>query len=208
MNAHAFTLASVINTRPIQIIPGPEVMWEALMRLTAKSGLFTIADAAHAAGTTIGAMDEYVSRLRRADAVTYEGFTNDNVKLFALRKRRHLPFVVNSKGEPSRPHQMMEKMWRTMKMTKAFSLRELIQFSTIPGLVIKESTAQTFVDALADAGYLRRSVNPKSGEEKFSLMPGMVTGPLPPRICRAFLVYDPNRRAIMTETLIAEEVQI
>ena len=208
MNAHAYAPAALENSRPILVLPGPEAMWDALMKLTAKQHLFSIMDAATAAGTTAGAMDDYVNRLRRADAVTYEGFTNDHVKLYALRKRRHLPFFVNSKGEPSKQHLMMEKMWRTMKMTKTFSIRELIHHSTVPGLIIKETSAQAFVDALTDAKYLRRSVNQKTGEARFSLVPGMVTGPLPPRICSATLVYDPNRRAIMTETLIAEEAQI
>ena len=208
MNAHAFASATMMNTRPIHVVPGPEIMWEALMALTAKNNLFSIADAARAAGTTIGAMEDYVHRLRRAAAVTYEGFTDDQVKLFTLRKRRHLPYILNAKGEPSRHHLVMEKMWRTIKMTKAFSLRELVHLSTIPGLPVKESAAQMFVDALTDAGYLRRTVSPKSGEERFALVPGMVTGPLPPRICRAFMFYDPNRRAIMNDSLVAEEVTL
>lgn len=197
--------------------PGPEVMWAAILAVSGNGALFAIADAVQAATAipmgnvscvvTTGAMESYLHLLLRARVASYEGISADRVKLYAIRQPRHLPYFLDEAGGTCLRHQVLEMMWRAMKMLKSFNVRELAHQSSLPGvLTVSEDTADVYVMHLAEAGYLRRIQS--ASKPVFGLMQGMATGPLPPRIMTGRLVYDPNRRSVVNDVIHVEEVAL
>ena len=91
-----------------------------------------------------------------------------------------------------------ECMWRTMRMIKSFSARELAAYASSQQSTVSEETASSYIKALRAAGYLRvvsetRSVmGAGKSAGRYALIPARNTGPRPPMIQRTKSVYDPN----------------
>jgi hypothetical protein len=92
-----------------------------------------------------------------------------------------------------------EAMWRSMRIIGEFNGRELAGHASTSGVEVKESTAKTYISALAAAGYLVMVSEPRSNgigkgaiQARYRLAPNKYTGPRPPMIQRTKSVYDPN----------------
>lgn len=88
-----------------------------------------------------------------------------------------------------------DRMWRTMKMLKTFTARDLAVAASLPGASVAESEAIHYTQWLAKAGYLVVALPPKLGRAShkrstFRLVRN--TGPRAPMITRARVVWDPN----------------
>ncbi|MBK1868286.1 hypothetical protein [Taklimakanibacter albus] len=196
----------------------PEIMWAAILAVSENGAPFSIADAVQAATAipmgnvscivTAGAMDSYVHLLIQARVASYAGIGVDRTKLYTIIKPRHLPHFLDGAGNVCPRYQVMDLMWRAMKMLKSFNVRELALQSTLPGvLTVSEAIAETYVSHLIEAGYLRR-VNKYGTSPVYGLAPGMATGPVPPRIMTGRLVYDPNRRSVVNDVIHVDEVPL
>jgi hypothetical protein len=91
-------------------------------------------------------------------------------------------------------------MWNVLRITKqAVSAHELIRLASNDEIAIKLETANEFLRALKNAGYLTlvQPANNAGGKAKYRLLPAMDTGPNPPQIQRAKQVFDPNTNTVM-----------
>jgi hypothetical protein len=197
---------SFAGTVAVRMPPGPELLWRALLDVSRLSPQFAVASAAMVARSSEWAMEDYIQRLHRAGAVSRAGRSTAGETLWQLNTRRNTPFFLDRKGREDRAHQAIDALWRAIKMVKSFTLRELVHHASLPSLPITAETAKSFAAALAEAGYL--VTHPASGEDRFRLVEGMATGPLPPRVCKAVFVYDRNRGYVVNRELVAEEVRL
>ncbi|WP_291295352.1 hypothetical protein [Elioraea sp.] len=91
-----------------------------------------------------------------------------------------------------------DRLWRTMKMLKMFTPRDLAVAASIDGGVVSEHEADTYVKFLVRAGYLRVQVPAKPGRKGVTATYRFVknTGPEAPQVTRLKAVFDPNLKQI------------
>jgi hypothetical protein len=83
-------------------------------------------------------------------------------------------------------------LWRTMRILRVFTARDLAVAASTPQCPIKLSTAEDYISHLCRAGYLRRD-----GRGGFAFLAHMFTGPKPPMIQRVKRVWDANLKQVM-----------
>jgi hypothetical protein len=87
-----------------------------------------------------------------------------------------------------------DRMWRTAKMLKVFTARDLAIAASIEGGVIAEAEAETYLRFLARADYLRiaKPAARGRGGAKAVYRFARSTGPEAPQVTRLKAVWDPN----------------
>ena len=101
----------------------------------------------------------------------------------------------NKKGEIVSSTSGNKAMWNTLRITKqSVNADELAAISSTDEIQILSSTANTYLQALYKAGYLKITHKSKTtgGKAKYQILPEKNTGPNPPQIQRAKQVFDPN----------------
>lgn len=90
-----------------------------------------------------------------------------------------------------------ERMWRTMKMLKTFTANDLAIAASLPAAPVALAEAIYYVKWLSAAGYLV-AVQPHRPGHKGRTVWRLVqnTGPKPPMVLRARLLWDPNLHAV------------
>jgi predicted transcriptional regulator len=88
-------------------------------------------------------------------------------------------------------------MWRSMRILKVFSVPEIAQTSSTPGVVVTDATAQSYIGMLFATGYLRVVEKANIGlGRKATYRLVRNSGPKPPMIQRVKQVYDPNTKLV------------
>ncbi len=103
----------------------------------------------------------------------------------APRVRKDGSFVTQGRGR--------EQLWRTMKILKSFTPRELTIAASTEDHAVKESETQRYVTFLHQAGYLIRIDEADSKHQaRYRFNTRKNTGPKPPQVQRLKTLYDPN----------------
>lgn len=103
---------------------------------------------------------------------------------------------VRRDGTPVTMGLAQEQMWRTLRMLKTdFNARELAAHAATVAVPVNEKAAADYLGNLYRAAYLRctrpgRGTGRGGMQARYQLVTN--TGPLPPMVCRADAVYDPN----------------
>lgn len=188
--------------------PGPELLWPLIRDLGLK-GYFTAHDVAWRCSTAPQTVEAYLARLHAAGLVYHAGEAQERRRLWGLDTRKVQPPFLDGKGNPSHAHEMASRIWRALKMAKLVSVSVLRAMLDDRDFTLPAETARLYLNALAKAGYLDViAAEQKCDEQRFRIRAHMVTGPLPPRLLKAQLVYDPNRQAIASGSIMAEEVRL
>lgn len=88
-----------------------------------------------------------------------------------------------------------ENMWRTMKIVRQFSPRELAVHASTDEHQVKENEAADYIKHLARAGYLvlvKEADRRSASQAVYRFVLSKNTGPKPPMVQRVKQVYDPN----------------
>lgn len=106
---------------------------------------------------------------------------------------------VNRKGDHVTGGESREQMWRTMRILKEFSWRDLVCTGSTEDVHIEPNTAKDYITFLSKANYLREvtPANHGGGLARYQLLPAMNTGPKPPMIQRIKQVFDPNLNKVV-----------
>jgi hypothetical protein len=167
---------------------GRQAMWEAMR----KQRRFTRADLDHL-NVERDTVRSYLRSLVKAGYVVvavqqghhspavYE-LTND-VGLEAPRLRRD--------GSPVEQGQVREHMWRTMKMLPSFTFLDVAVTASTEEVRVTEQDAKDYVKHLVRAKYLA-VLKPATKRNKAVYRLARNTGPKPPMVTRAKIVFDPN----------------
>ncbi|WP_313350505.1 hypothetical protein [Paracoccus sp. (in: a-proteobacteria)] len=99
---------------------------------------------------------------------------------------------LKADGTPVKAGGSTVNLWRSMRMLKQFTARELVAHSTTSELEVTENHAKVYCSHLLAAGYLR--VVQKAVPPKRAAIYRLIrdTGPVPPKTQRVHQVYDPN----------------
>jgi hypothetical protein len=102
-------------------------------------------------------------------------------------------------GTPASQGRGQQQMWNVMRGSlgrDGFTFHDLALWGSTDTVVVATATAKKYVQHLADAGYLLALRKGTTGKAAlWRLKPAMNTGPRPPLILAAKIVYDPNRKA-------------
>jgi hypothetical protein len=112
-----------------------------------------------------------------------------------LKRPTQLPPMTRD-GKPTASK--TQQMWNAIRALPSFTAAEVAIAASIEDSVVALHSAKTYVLLLAHAGYLKveRAGGPNV-PAIYRLKPSMNSGPLPPRVLRTKLVFDPNRNEIV-----------
>lgn len=172
-----------------------ERMWGCMQQL----GRFQrtmIEDAAHPAGRA--AVQSYIDGLSKAGFIrALPGARRFSATTWEVVRRQAQAPQLDREGRELQPSLGTLAMWRAMKVRKSFDADQIATDASQGGVVVKVSTANTYIKHLAAAGYLRVEVASKPGK-KARMRLVKDTGPRPPAITRAKVVFDRNTGELVT----------
>jgi hypothetical protein len=176
-----------------------ERMWAAMRRLDT----FTpsqIWDRAHP--ITLEAVLDYVAGLakagfvRQVKAQTRDAAARFSTTLYMVERPVALAPRVDADGRESRAPLGVVAMWRAMKVRRSFDAAQVAADATQGDITCTLGTAKSYLQQLKRAGYLaveRESVPGRLA--RYRLVRD--TGPLPPAVTRAKVVFDRNTGELM-----------
>ncbi|UZD92721.1 hypothetical protein LOY64_15300 [Pseudomonas corrugata] len=101
---------------------------------------------------------------------------------------------LDRKGQRTYHHLATENIWRTLRILKGdLSVAAVIEAASAGGEVLPVVRVRQYLNALAEAGYLVKSVG-TTRLETYRLVSEKYTGPRPPEVrqLNSLQVYDPN----------------
>ncbi|MCW8856084.1 MAG: hypothetical protein OQJ95_01890 [Kangiella sp.] len=157
---------------------------------------FTVKELAKAGAVSTGTARQYLKGLM-VNGMVQEVKTRRfgkpaNLTLYSLIKDvgQHAP-QLRADGTEDPKYKALKNLWRSMRISKFFTIKELVSASKTTGCHVTERNATEYVENLLNAGYLKKSL--KDGDQTTYVLIGQkVSGPMPPLIQRVVKVYDPN----------------
>jgi len=177
-----------------------ERMWAAMLQL----GRFEAAQierAAHPASRAT--LKTYIQCLAKGGFLRAEGEAErfHRVTWVVVTRQAKAP-MLDRNGQDIKPSLGTLAMWRAMKVRKVFDADEIAADATQGGMTCSRATVKTYLQALLRSGYLRVDKAGKPGTlARLRLIND--TGPLPPAVTRAKVVFDRNTG----ELLLAQTAQ-
>lgn len=104
---------------------------------------------------------------------------------------------VNKQGQPVTQGQANQNMWRSMRIMKQFTAKQLAVSASTQSCLIKESTAKAYIKHLHNAGFLYVSQGNGPQPRSYILRALSNSGPKPPMVTRTHVVYDQNKKQII-----------
>lgn len=133
-----------------------------------------------------------------------EAITTDRVEEWRVIKRPTTLPSLTADGRPA--HSGQAAMWNAIRALGGFTHGEVAVAASTEELAVSPVAAKSYVLRLAKAGYLKcEAAGNWKRQARWRLRPSMNSGPLPPKILRAKLVWDPNFNEVIGDTE-AEEV--
>lgn len=177
-----------------------ERIWAAIRALKR----FTRLDLALKTGLTRrgSAIGDYLKGLERAGFIRVVGEKKRGVSnQYELARDTGVeaPRVSNTGGVL--PPSGRSRMWKTMRILKTFTARELASAASLADAPIALSEAEYYCLWLSRGGYLRGSGSGAPANRRWTFVPAMNTGPKAPQILRVKRLYDPNRDAVVCESV-------
>ncbi|WP_323114304.1 hypothetical protein [Pseudomonas guariconensis] len=172
-------------------------MWEAMRLL--RPG-FTINDIVRRTAGRSNDVSRYIQALIKAGVVklieTPPGATTNRGKVFALVRDEGADHPrLNSKGERTYEHLATENIWRTLRILGGhLTVKDVAQTASAGEVSVSVVKVRRYLNALAEAGYLEKTVGINQTPDTFRLITDKYSGPRPPEIrqLESLQVYDPN----------------
>lgn len=180
---------------------GYEAIWAHIMSHGTEA--FTLTDIEKQTNAKRHTVRDYLLRLMRAGYVERLADKRDLAYLYKAIKRPLKAPRLRRDGTHVTQGSGRDHMWRTMKMLRNFTAKDLAISASTKDVQIKESTAEDYIKFLHRAGYLKVSRPHKKGwattghKASYIFIPGKNTGPAAPMIQRVKQVYDPNLEQVV-----------
>lgn len=166
-----------------------QLIWEELKRA---GGPISRAAIQRATGIAPSTIANYLKALVAGEVVEKDA-SDDGAPSYRLVRDTgyHAPRLKGD-GTPVRSGGATANLWRSMRMLKTFSARDLAAHSTTSEVEVPENHAKVYCSHLLAAGYLK--VVQKAAPPKRAAIYRLIrdTGPVPPKTQRIQQVYDPN----------------
>jgi hypothetical protein len=192
----------------VLVPPGPEVMWAAT-RHVGRFDAFSAIDLALAARCSPEDAEDYLFNLNQARHVV-TAMPRNGVEMFRLADKPpfQAPFL-DHRGHEDYSHELTRRVWLAVKMVKRFTLTSLLAAMHDDEFPAPKDSVAIYIRALARAGYLDEfPAEQACGEKQYRIVGRMISGPLPPRLVKIDVLFDPNRQAIAGRDIVAETVRL
>ena len=200
----------VVSQMPVPIVTGQDAIWQIVRQLD-KKGPWSITDIdAQTQAAVITTIKDYVHRLCAGGYIAIVGSRpipkhNSPANLFRIRINSSDTPRLRRDGSKAPPSQQAQ-MWRAMRSLRQFNYSELAYAASTDEVSIGNVTAKSYVQRLADAGFLQVVAPAKNsgGLTVWRLKPSMNSGPLAPQVLRTRFIFDPNRKVVVGDPSLAE----
>jgi hypothetical protein len=100
------------------------------------------------------------------------------------------------------PESKQQRLWRSMRMAKTFSLPELRDLAAGDDMPMTLTLAQFFTKALVGVGVVQPIGSTASAERIYRLARDL--GPIAPKISLARVVFDPNGKCVLGQPVLED----
>lgn len=180
---------------------GVDAYWRIMLRLDREQGRFTLTDVERRTNAHRTTVRDYMRRLERAGflrAVAVDGGATGRARVFELTRRPREAPRVRRDGTLASDGQRRDQMWRTAKIIKEFSPRDLAVQASTEECVVSEADAKDYCKYLLKAGYIAVKRAGRPGRQAvYRFLPTRNTGPKAPMVQRVKAVFDPNLRQVV-----------
>ena len=173
---------------------GQQGIWETIRHIhrTEEPAEFTAPALWRKVGAHKDAILDYLRRLERGgyiELIRCDGpFEGRKAKVYRLIRDQPDAPKLRRDGSPAKDAgRGQDQLWRAMKMTAQFTIRDLVLAASTAECTVTHETAKSYIKHLLAAGYLKRVAH-----GVYRLRPDRNTGPLAPQIYRSDWVFDPN----------------
>lgn len=181
-------------------LTGQDAAWAEIRRLD-PLGAWTVKQVEYASNLSRKTVMDYVKRLVAGGVVMSTGVNGDTGQVLysvAVDTRETPRFTRD--GRPVAKGLGNAQMWRSMKMLKVFTARDLALAASTEEAQVSAETAASYAKHLWRAGYLviARGAS-RDDQRQYRLIPSGNTGPKAPQIQKVKRVFDPNLGKVMWE---------
>lgn len=167
-------------------------MWKLMMEFKT----FTVNEIATKCTVSNSNVSLYLRLLETAGYVSVKrdpNRLNRTLNTYTIVKRQRETPRIRKDGSEVKQGRGTEQMWRSMKMLKSFTPKDLHVASSTAEIAVKLATAKDYIAHLLRADYLHviEKSTPKK-QARYALKRSKYTGPKPPQIQRVKQVFDPN----------------
>lgn len=185
----------------LRIPRGIDGYWR-LMLQADKAGPWTIETLVRQTNVTTRSLSQYVDRLRKGGIVEKIAELPPSAKgrkpaaVYRLAQRPYLAPRLDRNGQVL-PETLQQTLWRTIKIVKLFTPRELAgEVSFARDEDVDLGAVRFYVGALTSAGILAVSRHVKSRQEaQYRLV--KLLGARAPQVLAARVIFDPNSNAVI-----------
>ncbi len=171
---------------------GMEGIWAEIRRLN----IFTPREIHRNTDIPRKTITDYVKRLLAGGYIEKHASFEETGRYVLVRDAGIHPPRIRPNGQPVTRDKGVENMWRSMRMLREFTPRDIMVHSTTDTVSVTEATVKSYCSMLLKAGYLRVIQKAVPGKRQPIYRFVRNTGPLPPQIQRVKQVYDPNIREV------------
>ncbi|MCW5720403.1 MAG: hypothetical protein KIS86_04595 [Devosia sp.] len=180
----------------VQLPRGDDGIWSLILQFDERQGLWSASDLNGAANMDDGTIRDFLRRLLKAGRIERAGDrparppSRNKVVLYRLVVRSLEAPRLRRDGTEY-PEPATERMWRVMRMLKAFSATDIAEATPV-----KKATAERYLRELAacEESPLRSERSVGKGVRYF-VAPAV--GPKAPKVLRGHVVFDPNTRRLL-----------
>lgn len=194
---------------------GQEHFWRVIRTLGVDGRPFTASNiAAVSSEPHAGTITTWLRRLSKAGVLSKNGrvanaATGRLEACWRLLQNPEQAPIVSRDGSAFRPRSARQQMWNVMRGPSGrtgFTWRDLVAYASTDDLVIRPNSAKSYIQELKQGGYfIQLDPGGPNRPALWRLRPAMNSGPLPPMVMRAKLVFDQNRRRVAGEVVAEEE---
>lgn len=187
------------------VVPrGDAGFWSIILELDA-SGPWGWRDVDKRSNVHERSVRDYVNRLELAGFAerVVQGETGLKAKAtrYRLVKRPLEAPRIDRKGNLY-PESKTQRLWRTMRMVKSFTLPELTSLAAGEDMPMSLKLAKNFTQALVSVGVVQPFASTASADRLYRLVRDL--GPLAPVISLTKVVFDPNAKAVIGQPVLED----
>lgn len=203
----------MITPITLNVPHGPAHYWAVMRRLTREQKTFTVADLyGQTNGVSLVAVRQYLLGCVEAEWVERvgeqycsKGHRPQNLYR-VIKTSAHAPVIPSRKGDKGNKGLTKQQLWTAMRTMRTFMIRELSVAASTDDHVVSHAAAAKYVQHLARAGALVMTDDGRGcAPATYRLKKSADTGPNPPMILNASIVFDTNKNRVVGEA-VANEV--
>lgn len=180
---------------------GIEAYWRIILEFDRSYGFFTVTDVLMSSNARRDTVRDYVMRLLRGgyiEVAADDGGSTGRAKVYRLVKRQAEAPHLRRDGSVASQGSARDQMWRTAKIIKEFTAKDLAIQASTEECQVEEADAKNYCQYLRKAGYLAVKRASQPGRQAvYRFLATKNTGPKAPMIQRVRAVFDPNLRQVV-----------